>query len=848
MTVIEPGRHAKRSHGQKTLSEDAGFTSGTRQIQPKRAEISIARLPITGNDLFGREEDINFLDDAWANQRANIVTIVAWAGVGKSTLVNHWLKRMAAEDYRSAEFVFGWSFYIQGSGSDSSSGDEFLDAALRFFADPHPRIGTAWEKGERLAKFIARSRGLLVLDGMEPLQNPPGAEEGRLRDPALQALLRALAVFNSGLCVITTRIPVADIAEHERTSVWRRDLEHISSAAGAKLLLALGVKGSETDLRTASDEFGGHCLALTLLGSFLTDAYDGDIRFRKESANRLSRDARQGVLARKIMESYQAWFGEGPELSVLRMLGLFDRPVDEKVLTILRKAPPILGLTESLTHLSEAEWRAIISKLRRARLIAESDPRKPRQLDTHPLVREYFGEQLRATAAWKECNRRLYEHYRAFAAQLPINLREMEPLFMAVVCGCKAGMFREALHQVYLPRIQRGNASFAANVLGARGALLSVLVHFFDQARWDSALAEGTGRRSLTAKDRLYVLTQSGLYLSITRGMQAAEAQTCHERAESLCYSLNRPLLLYSALIGQWRHSLITGKLSTTMQFAKRVHTLAQEQNDPRLMIGAYNALATTLYFLGNFKVAQGYATLCVQLWRSGDISSRVEEVDMPPVSCLCHSALIEWHFGEIVSCRATLAKAKSLANKLHDAHGLAVTLHTAALLGYLERQPSQVESSASELIEHAMHHNFVHWLALGSVHRGWASSVSGNILEGLSLIESGIEDYRATGSALFVPYWLALKAEALHLANRTFESLEAITEAQVLAERSEGLWCVAELHRLRAVFLTAAGFDQEEVEASIHAAIRSAKKQKSISLTRRAEGTFAELSGGSSQ
>jgi hypothetical protein len=27
----------------------------------------------------------------------------------------------------------------------------------------------------------------LILDGLEPLQNPPGAQEGRLREPSLQA-------------------------------------------------------------------------------------------------------------------------------------------------------------------------------------------------------------------------------------------------------------------------------------------------------------------------------------------------------------------------------------------------------------------------------------------------------------------------------------------------------------------------------------------------------------------------------------------------------------------------------------------------------------------------------------
>jgi len=227
---------------------------------------------------------------------------------------------MAARHYDCAELVFGWSFYRQGTSGGTSSADEFLDAALTWFGDPDPRIGTAWEKGERLAKLIAHRRTLLILDGLEPLQNPPGAQEGRLRDPSLQALLKELAAFNTGLCVITTRLPVADIADHERTSAPRRDLEHLSSDAGAKLLGALGVKGDEPELRSASDEFSGHCLALTLLGSYLTDAHSGDIGSRREVSGRLSHDVRQGVHARKVMESYQTWFGDGPELSVLRML------------------------------------------------------------------------------------------------------------------------------------------------------------------------------------------------------------------------------------------------------------------------------------------------------------------------------------------------------------------------------------------------------------------------------------------------------------------------------------------------------------------------------------------------
>ena len=91
------------------------------------------------------------------------------------------------------------------------------------------------------------------------------------------------------------------------------------------------------------------------------------------------------------------------------------------------------------------------------------------------------------------------------------------------------------------------------------------------------------------------------------------------------------------------------------------------------------------------------------------------------------------------------------------------------------------------------------------------------------------------------VPYWLALKAEALHLANRTSEAIEAINEAEAVAERREERWWCAELHRLRAVFLAAIGADENQIEASFHDAIRIAKQQKSVSLEKRAEATYAE-------
>ena len=519
-------------------------------------------------------------------------------------------------------------------------------------------------------------------------------------------------------------------------------------------------------------------------------------------------------------------------------------PLIEKALGALLKAPAIRGLTESLTDLSPTEWRTILSRLRRARLLAAEDPQNPGDLDTHPLVREYFGEQLQSqrTEAWKECNRRLYEHFRTLAPQLPDSFREMEPLFLAVICACNFGLFREALHEVYIPRIQRGKACFAANVLGSRGALLSVLVHFFEHGRWGSPVESAIEGQNLTAEDQLFILMQAALYLTATRGLASSEAKICYERAESLCHSLNRPSLLHSTLFSQWRYSLVTEKLTATLQIANRIYSLAQKQNDPALIVGACSALAANHCYLGDdFETARQYAIRGVEIWRSGGVNAQAEEIVSPVVNCLAYEALSEWYLGEIASSQASMAEAISLAKELNDMSSLAFALYFGGILARFERNPAEVERLASELIELSTRYNFAFWLPGANVLRGWVRSVCGDTAEGISWIEQGIEDYRATGSTVAIPMWLALKAEALHLADRTSEALETLREAQTLAERFEVRSWYAELHRLRGVFLARLGADKTQIEASFREAIRIAKQQKAISVIKCAEASYAE-------
>ena len=81
------------------------------------------------------------------------------------------------------------------------------------------------------------------------------------------------------------------------------------------------------------------------------------------------------------------------------------------------------------------------------------------------------------------------------------------------------------------------------------------------------------------------------------------------------------------------------------------------------------------------------------------------------------------------------------------------------------------------------------------------------------------------------MPFFLALKADALYLADRASEALKAMEEIQLFGKSSGAVsWC-AELYRLRGVFLTALGAEETQIEASFREAIRIAREQKSISL-----------------
>ena len=199
----------------------------------------------------------------------------------------------------------------------------------------------------------------------------------------MKALLRGLALHNPGLCVLTSRTDITDLApfEHADGSCLRHRLHSLDPAAARALLRELGVLGPDRELDTAASWFHRHAYDLNLLGNYLRECTDDhDIRGWEQRFPILQEDEHihpvpdpQGKRAGhgvRMLRAYERWLGaESPALAILRLLGLFDRPVRSDLLDELRAAPVIPDLTETLVELPEAEWKRALAQLEQLALI-----------------------------------------------------------------------------------------------------------------------------------------------------------------------------------------------------------------------------------------------------------------------------------------------------------------------------------------------------------------------------------------------------------------------------------------------------------------------------------------------
>jgi predicted ATPase len=188
--------------------------------------------------------------------------------------------------------------------------------------------------------------------------------------------------------------------------------------------------------------------------------------------------------------------------------------------------------------------------------------------------------------------------------------------------------------------------------------------------------------------------------------------------------------------------------------------------------------------------------------------------------------------------CREVLAEARGLSPG-----SLAFALNYACYLHHFRRDRVAVGRLAEELVRLADDKEFPYWLAAGQLLRGWAMVEEGHSETGLVTVRDGLAAWRATGAELYMPYNLALLAEAHAAAGYTSEALRLLAEALAWMERTGERWFEVEQHRLQGeLLLSLPDKDYAAAEACFRQALDVARAQSAKSWELRAATSLARL------
>jgi predicted ATPase len=357
-------------------------------------------------------------------------------------------------------------------------------------------------------------------------------------------------------------------------------------------------------------------------------------------------------------------------------------------------------------------------------------------------------------------------------------------------------------------------------------------------------------------RQELFLQTTLGPALMVTKGYAAPEVGKAYARARELCQQVGETPQLFSVLWGLGAFHFVRAELQTTHELWEQALRLAENLQDPALLVEAYSGLGAVLFHLGNLAPAQEYSERGMTFYSPQQHRSHAfhNSPHDPGVMSLAYSAWSLWYLGYADQALQRVSAALTLAQELSHPLSLAVALTFSVLLHHYRRERQAAQERAEALIAFCTDQGFPSWVTFGAIYRGWALAEQGKGEEGIAQIRQALAILPTTGTELDRPYFLTLLAEAYGKVGQVEEGLSVLAEALGMVDKTRERVYEAELYRLKGELTlqqwkvesqkskvpnpqhpTPSTQAEAEVEACFRKAIEIAQKQQAKSLELRA-------------
>jgi predicted ATPase/class 3 adenylate cyclase len=335
-----------------------------------------------------------------------------------------------------------------------------------------------------------------------------------------------------------------------------------------------------------------------------------------------------------------------------------------------------------------------------------------------------------------------------------------------------------------------------------------------------------------------------GAALQIAKGHAAPEVEHAYTRAYVLCQQVGETPELVPVLFGLWRFYNTRAQLHTARELGETLLRLAQRVNDPAPAVIAHYALGLTSFWLGALPAARQHLEAGIARYTPDQRRAPAFRMGQDPgVACRIYAAAALWSLGYPAQALARVDEALALAHELSHPYSLAFARCFAAFVSQFRRDVPAVHEHAEATVTLSTEQGFTQWAVQGTILRGWALALQGQGEEEMTQVRQGIAAFRATGAAVFVPYFYTWLADVCDHLGHVEEGLQALAEAHTLVEQQEERWWAAEIARLRGVLLLRqTGTPQEEAETWLRRALDIARRQQAKSLELRAAMSLARL------
>lgn len=792
--------------------------------------------------LIGRQPGWEQLQTAW--RRANggqpgFALVTGEAGIGKSRLAEELLLWANQQGVLTAKTR---SYAAEGQLSLAPVIEWLRSERLR----PHlTRLDSVW--------LVEVARILPELSGEYhdlPLYQPM-SELGQ-RQRFFQALALAVLAAPPPLLLVIDDLQWCD----QETLEWLHFLLRFDSAAR---LLVVGCARSEElpsdhPLRTLLRHLG-NTIGVTEIALQPLDAAETAQLARRLASRELDLDATMRLFRETegnplfVVEAMRAGFDRlpgGPERDAHSAGSVHEWPASSAIGLSPRVQAVIAGRLAQLSTPTR-EFVALAAAIGRefqldvlahaSNTDEESALRALDELWQRRIVREqgarsydFTHDKLREVAyAEISAPQRQLVHRRIARALATIHADDLDPVSGQIATQYeRAGMSEQAI-----PFYQR--AAAVARSVYANEDAIAFLVR---------ALALLQDLPATTKRDELELSLQLALapIYRITRGWTAPQLEQVVNRTLLLCDLVGSDAQRAEALYGLQALLVVQGKLEKVQVVADELESLYQRTQVAAPPLSRM-MLAGARMHLGRY--ADARAAFEHVLTHNDPLQQRDLQESQGwnyAVHTRAWQAHTLWLLGYPAQALASGEEAIQLAGELVQPFNQALASTYLATLHQLCSDRAAARTSAEKALALTSEYKAPYYHAWSAILVIYAEAWEQPDAAAIVRLRNAIEDFKASGARLRLPYYLWLVARVQTQAGQTEEALATLDEALAVSRAHNERWWDAELHRLRGELMLARGLDDYDVEAALLRSLQVARAQEARSLELRAAMSLAKL------